>query len=67
MPKFIDIIRNVFPREPYAQMEQPIPECPRCYQILEDRAELDLNRNPRQLCIDCMASEESLYNFGEIA
>jgi hypothetical protein len=39
------------------------PECPRCYQRLESKKELDLNLNPRSLCVDCLAYEESLYNF----
>ena len=61
--KFIDIIRNVFPREPYAPVEEAIPECPRCYQILETPEELDLNRNPASLCVDCIAHQEAQYNF----
>ena len=61
--KFIDIIRNVFPREPYAQMEQAIPECRRCYQPLESKEELDLNTNPQELCCDCMSYQKALYNF----
>ena len=61
--KFVDIIRNAFPRGPHAPAEESIPECPRCYQPLEAPEELDLNRNPSSLCVDCMALEESLYNF----
>jgi len=44
-------------------LEEAIPECPCCYQRLETQEELDINRNPRQLCLDCLAAEEALYNW----
>ncbi len=44
-------------------IEEAIPECPCCYQRLETQQELDINRNPRELCCDCLAAEEALFNW----
>ena len=57
---FPDLSR-LYPR--VFSLEEAIPECPCCYQRLETQEELDINRNPRQLCLDCLAAEEALYNW----
>ncbi|MDR2561746.1 MAG: hypothetical protein LBC63_08255 [Holophagales bacterium] len=60
----LDIIKNItrlYPR--VFSMEEAIPECPCCYQRLESREELDINLNPRELCCDCLAAEEALFNW----
>jgi hypothetical protein len=56
-PNLSRLYPRVFP------LEEAIPECPRCYQRLESKEELDINRNPRQLCLDCLAAEEALFNW----
>jgi hypothetical protein len=46
-----------------ASIEEAIPECRCCYQRLESKEELDINRNPRELCLDCLAAEEAIFNL----
>jgi len=57
-------ITRLLPRA--VPIEEAIPMCRRCYQLLETREELDINHNPRELCCDCLAAEEALYDW-EIA
>jgi len=60
----LETIRNITRLLPKgASTEEAIPMCRRCYQLLETREELDINRNPRELCCDCLAAEEALFNW----
>jgi hypothetical protein len=46
-----------------APPEDTTPTCRRCYQPLDTQRELDLNRNPRELCVDCLNAEEAIYDW----
>jgi hypothetical protein len=62
-----EIINNISRLMPKTiSLDEIVPTCRRCYQPLESKEELDLNRNPEELCCDCMAQREALYNW-EIA